>query len=43
MNILVLIKQVPDPEALVEIAASGKDLNIEPKFVINLFDEYAIE
>ncbi len=43
MNILVLIKQVPDPEALVEIAASGKDLNIEPKFAINLFDEFALE
>ena len=43
MNIIVLIKQVPDPEALVEIAASGKDLNIEPKFAINLFDEFALE
>lgn len=43
MNIIVLVKQVPDPEALVEIAASGKDLNIEPKFAINLFDEYALE
>jgi len=43
MNILVLVKQVPDPEALVEIASSGKDLNIEPKFAINLFDEFALE
>jgi electron transfer flavoprotein beta subunit len=43
MNILVLVKQVPDPEALVEIAASGRDLNIEPKFSINLFDEFALE
>lgn len=43
MDILVLIKQVPDPEALVEIGSGGKDLNIEPKFAINLFDEYAIE
>ena len=43
MKILVLVKQVPDPEALVEIAASGKDLNIEPKFAVNLFDEYALE
>ncbi len=43
MNIVVLIKQVPDPEALVEIGASGKDLNIEPKFAINLFDEFALE
>jgi electron transfer flavoprotein beta subunit len=43
MNIIVLVKQVPDPEALVEIAASGTDLNIEPKFAINLFDEFALE
>jgi len=43
MDILVLIKQVPDPEALVEIAAGGKSLNIEPKFATNLFDEYALE
>lgn len=43
MNMLVLVKQVPDPEALVEIASSGKDLNIEPKFAANLFDEFALE
>jgi electron transfer flavoprotein beta subunit len=43
MNILVLVKQVPDPEALIEIAASGKDLNVEPKFAVNLFDEFALE
>lgn len=43
MNIVVLVKQVPDPEALVEIGASGKDLNIEPKFAVNLFDEFALE
>ena len=43
MDIIVLVKQVPDPEALVEIGASGKDLNIEPKFAVNLFDEFALE
>lgn len=43
MNIIVLVKQVPDPEALVEIAAGGSDLSIEPKFAINLFDEFALE
>jgi electron transfer flavoprotein beta subunit len=43
MNILVLVKQVPDPEALVEIAASSKGLNIEPRFAVNLFDEFALE
>jgi len=43
MNILVLVKQVPDPEALVEMTADGKGLNIEPKFAVNLFDEFALE
>ncbi|MBA4416760.1 MAG: electron transfer flavoprotein subunit beta [Syntrophus sp. (in: bacteria)] len=43
MNIVVLAKQVPDPEALVEISAGGKKLEIEQKFATNLFDEFAIE
>ncbi len=43
MNIVVLAKQVPDPEALVEIASDGKKLEIEQKFTANLFDEVALE
>lgn len=43
MNIIVLVKQVPDPEALVEIGSGGKGLIIEPKFATNLFDEFALE
>ena len=43
MTIVVLAKQVPDPEALVEVRAGGKELQIEQKFATNLFDEFAIE
>ena len=43
MNIVVLAKQVPDPEAFVEIRGDGAGLEIEPKFATNLFDEFALE
>jgi len=43
MNIVVLAKQVPDPEAYVEITADGKNIEIEQKFSSNLFDEVALE
>ncbi|OPY67751.1 MAG: Electron transfer flavoprotein subunit beta [Syntrophorhabdaceae bacterium PtaU1.Bin034] len=43
MNIVVLAKQVPDPEALIEIAGQGQKLEIEQKFAANLFDELALE
>ena len=43
MNIVVLAKQVPDPEALVEPGGGGTRLDVEPKFVTNLFDEFALE
>ena len=43
MNIVVLAKQVPDPEAFVQIIEGGKDLEIEQKLVANLFDEVALE
>lgn len=43
MNIVVLAKQVPDPEALVRILEDGKGLEIEQKFTANLFDEVALE
>ena len=38
MNIVVLAKQVPDPEAFVQIAGEGRNLEIEQKFATNLFD-----
>ena len=43
MKITVLVKQVPDPEAIIEVEAGGKGLAIEQKYVVNLFDEYAVE
>lgn len=43
MNIVVLAKQVPDPEALIEVGADGSKLEIEQKFASNVFDEYALE
>jgi electron transfer flavoprotein beta subunit len=43
MNVVVLVKQIPDPEALVAIGGDGVSLNIEQKFALNLFDEFAIE
>jgi electron transfer flavoprotein beta subunit len=43
MNIVVLAKQVPDPEAFVQIVEGGQGLEIEQKFATNLFDEVALE
>ncbi|MDD5306143.1 MAG: electron transfer flavoprotein subunit beta/FixA family protein [Deltaproteobacteria bacterium] len=42
MKIAVLVKQVPDLEATVEIA-SDKDLRIEDRYVCSFFDEIAME
>jgi electron transfer flavoprotein beta subunit len=43
MNIVVLAKQVPDPEAFVEIVSDGKAIEVEQKFSSNLFDDVALE
>jgi electron transfer flavoprotein beta subunit len=43
MNIVVLAKQVPDSEALIEIKGTGEKLEIEQKFATSLFDEFALE
>ena len=43
MNIVVLAKQVPDAEAFIEIQGGGERLEIEQKFTMNLFDEFALE
>lgn len=43
MNIVVLAKQIPDPEALIEIREDGARLDIEQKFAANVFDEFALE
>jgi len=43
MKIAVLVKEVPDLEAHVEIAAGGTSLILEKKRVLNYFDEIAVE
>jgi electron transfer flavoprotein beta subunit len=43
VNILVFIKQVADTEARILINGDNKTLEIENKYVINFFDEFAIE
>ncbi|OGP96648.1 MAG: hypothetical protein A2157_11900 [Deltaproteobacteria bacterium RBG_16_47_11] len=42
MEIYVLVKQVPDPEAIVKVK-SDAELEIENKYFTNFFDEIAIE
>ncbi len=43
MNILVFIKQVADTEAKITLSDESKSLEIENKYAINFFDEFAIE
>lgn len=43
MNILVLMKQVADTEARILIKSDKRSLEIENKYNINFFDEFAIE
>jgi len=43
MDIVVLVKQIPDPEALVTVGGDGTSLTIEPKFAMNIFDAFAVE
>jgi len=42
MEIYVLVKQVPDPEAMIKVK-SDTELDIENKYFTNFFDEIAIE
>lgn len=44
MNILVLVKQVPDTETKIRIAENGKGIDeTSVNFVVNPYDEFAIE
>lgn len=42
MDMLVLVKQVPDTEAIIR-ARSDTVLDIEDKYALNFFDEFAVE
>jgi electron transfer flavoprotein beta subunit len=43
VNILVFVKQVADTEARISIQGDGKSLDIENKYNMNFFDEFAVE
>lgn len=43
MNIIVFLKQVADTEARVFIKSDQKTLEIENKYTMNFFDEFAVE
>ncbi len=43
MNIIVFIKQVADTEARIVIAGDKESLEIENKYAMNFFDEFAVE
>lgn len=43
MKIAVLVKEVPDLEALVKVAEGGASLEVEKKRCLNFFDEIAVE
>ena len=44
MDIIVLLKQVPSTESMIEIAADGVSITPDNiKWVINPYDEFAVE
>jgi len=43
MKLAVLVKEVPDLEALVKVADGGKSVEVEKKRCLNFFDEIAVE
>lgn len=43
MNIVVLIKQVPESEAMIRVQADGSGVEIEDRYTLNFFDSLAVE
>ncbi len=43
VNIVVLIKQVPESEALVRVQVDGSGVEIEDRYCLNFFDSLAVE
>ncbi len=43
MHIVVLIKQVPESEAMVRVHADGSGMEIEDRYCLNFFDSLAVE
>ncbi len=43
MHIVVLIKQVPESDALIQVKADGSGVEIEDRYCLNFFDSVAVE
>ena len=43
VNIVVLVKQVPDSEAMVQVKADGSGVEVEDRYTLNFFDSLAVE
>ena len=43
MKIVVLVKQVPDSEAMVQVKADGSGVEVEDRYTLNFFDSLAVE
>jgi electron transfer flavoprotein beta subunit len=43
VHIVVLVKQVPDSEAKVQIKADGSGVEVEDRYTLNFFDSLAVE
>lgn len=43
MNIVVLVKQVPDSEAMVQLKVDRSAVEVEDKYTLNFFDSLAVE
>ena len=44
MDVVVLLKQVPDTETVIKIESDGKAIaTSDIKWIINPYDEYAVE
>jgi electron transfer flavoprotein beta subunit len=43
VNIVVLVKQVPDSEALVQVKADEMAVEVEDRYTLNFFDSLAVE
>lgn len=43
MHIVVLIKQVPDSEAMIQVKADGSGVEVEDRYTLNFFDSLAVE
>jgi electron transfer flavoprotein beta subunit len=43
VNIVVLVKQVPDSEAMIQVKADGSGVEVEDRYTLNFFDSLAVE